>query len=89
MIVTAEVSLYPLKDTFEPAIITFIKSLNSIDDIEVYTHSMSTYVIGESSHVFDALRTAFESIAGSVDTSSLVIKMVNRKLPVEKGFLEF
>ena len=89
MIVTAELSLYPLESEFESDIISFIKYLKAQADIEVHSHSMSTYIIGESGIVFRAIQEAFEKISQSVDTSSLVIKMVNRRLPVEKGFLEF
>jgi len=86
--ITAELSLYPLKDNYEEHIIAFIKSLKSAPDVEILTHSMSTFVKGQSKDVFNAIDTAMESIP-DLDTVSLVLKIVNRDLPVEKGFLNF
>jgi uncharacterized protein YqgV (UPF0045/DUF77 family) len=86
MVVTTELSLYPLTKDYEGPIIAFIKKLKESTDIEVYTHSMSTYVKGESQVVFTAVEAALASCDGTV---SLVMKTINRDLPVEGGFLEF
>ncbi len=88
MIVTAEMSLYPLKESYEQDIIDFIKNLKSHDGIEVMTHAMSTFVRGEQSNVFEAIDKAMNSIADR-GAFSLVIKMINRSLPVDSGFLSF
>lgn len=88
MKITAELSLYPLKDDYEGHIITFIKGLKSSSHVEVMTHSMSTFIKGQSKDVFDAIDKAMASGA-DLDTFSLVIKIINRDLPVEKGFLNF
>jgi len=42
MTVTAELSLYPLDQDYEPPIIHFIKTIKSVREIKVMTHSMST-----------------------------------------------
>ena len=89
MLITAELSLYPLKEEFESSIIKFIKTLKSNNALEVYTHSMSTYVKGENKELFLALSDALELINKDADTVSLVIKVVNRDLAIEKGFLNF
>ena len=89
MIVTAEVSLYPLSDDFEAPIISFVKRLNQNQAVEVFTHSMSTFVRGDSEKVFNAINEAFEKSVENIDTVSLIIKVVNRDLKVEKGFLGF
>ena len=86
MVVTTELSLYPLTKDYEGPIIKFIQALKGQSDIQVYTHSMSTFVKGESKAVFDAIESALSDMDGTV---SLVIKAINRDLPVEKGFLEF
>ena len=88
MIVTAELSLYPLKDTYETPIIFFIKTLKEHENVSVDTHAMSTFVKGEQRHVFDAIDSAMNAI-NKDNTYSLVIKIINRDLPVEKGFLKF
>ena len=86
MVVTTELSLYPLTKDYEGPIIKFIQALKGQSDIQVYTHSMSTFVKGESKAVFAAIESALSDTDGTV---SLVIKAINRDLPVEKGFLEF
>jgi len=89
MIVTAELSLYPLTTDYEPTIIAFIKKLKSYPHIEVNTHAMSTFVRGESDQVFESINAALLAVNDKTETVSLVIKMINRQLPVDKGFLNF
>lgn len=89
MQITAELSLYPLVNDYEAVIIPFIQKLKTHSSIEVYTHSMSTYVKGESQVVFDAIHSALDEANRKCETLSLVIKMINRDLPVEQGFLNF
>jgi uncharacterized protein YqgV (UPF0045/DUF77 family) len=89
MIITAELSLYPLQENYEETIISFIKSLKSQNNIAVYTHAMSTFVKGEHKDVMNAITIALESADNSSKGFSLVTKIINRDLPVEKGFLEF
>lgn len=86
MVVTTELSLYPLTNDYEGPILAFIKVLKDNPEVEVLTHSMSTFVKGESSAVFGGIERALASVEGTV---SLVIKVINRDLPVERGFLEF
>ncbi len=85
--ITAELSLYPLDKDYEPHILGFIAALKANSEVEVHTHSMSTFVKGDDKMVFDAISSAFAKVSSSSDTLSLVIKAINRDLPVEKGFL--
>ena len=87
MIITAEISLYPLANDYEAPIIQFIKTLKAHEGLEVMTHSMSTYVKGESRNVFAGVDTALTGLGDQ--TCSMVIKVINRNLPVEDGFLNF
>ncbi|NNF22238.1 MAG: hypothetical protein HKN67_09860 [Saprospiraceae bacterium] len=86
MTITVELSLYPLDHEFEGPIISFIKSLKSSEDVEVFTHSMSSYIRGESGAVFNAINKSLKSVGDQTDTMSLVMKIVNRPLYPEKGF---
>jgi uncharacterized protein YqgV (UPF0045/DUF77 family) len=88
MTITAEISLYPLVADYESVIINFIKSLRLDSSLKVTTHAMSTYVRGENKKVFDVISNALESANKEVETLSLIIKVINRDLPVEKK-LEF
>jgi uncharacterized protein YqgV (UPF0045/DUF77 family) len=86
--ITAELSLYPLKNNYEEYIFTFIESLRSYPSVDVVTHSVSTFVKGQRKDVFDAIEMAMASVS-DVDTFSLVMKIINRDLPIENGFLIF
>ncbi len=89
MVITAELSLYPLKTEYEESIILFIKELNRADNVKVMTHAMSTFVKGESKQVFIAIEKAMTETDKLGTPFSLIIKAINRSLPVEKGFLQF
>ncbi len=88
MIVTAELSLYPLQENYEATIIAFIKSLKSNKQVTVHTHAMSTFVKGDHKVVLDSISIALEAAHEICNGFSLVTKLINRGLPVEKGFLE-
>jgi len=89
MFLTAELSLYPLTDDYEAGIITFINKLKENPEIEVYTHAMSTFIKGESLQVLTTLNTAMSEVDALGPTFSLAVKMINKNLPVDKGFLAF
>ncbi len=89
MVITAELSLYPLEKDYEESIIHFIRKLKENDGVEVMTHAMSTFVKGESKQVFAAIEQAMAEVDNRSVTFSLVIKAINRSLPVEQGFLSF
>lgn len=88
MKVTVEMSLYPLTKDYEAPIISFINQLKGHQDLEIMTTSMSTYVKGEGKVVFSAIGGALEKVDNDGLTASLVIKVINRDLPVEQGFLD-
>ncbi len=89
MIVTAELNLYPLSKDFESKVIAFIKVIKTNNHVQCWTHSMSTYIKGESTEVFKVINEAYERIGEDEDTATLIIKMVNRSLPIEDGYLKF
>ncbi len=89
MTITVEISLYPLIQDYEEPIINLIKQLKSNTKLEVYTHAMSTYIKGESDQVFSALNEAYKQLDKDGITAPLVIKVVNKDLPVQEGFLAF
>lgn len=88
MEITVEVSLYPLSSEYEKCIIDFIHQIKSNHSLEVYTHSMSTYIKGNSDKVFSELNTALKKANATTDTLSMVLKLINRPLPVEEGFFD-
>ena len=89
MVITVEISLYPLKDDFENYILDFIKALRSNSDLKVYTTAMSTLVKGDMNVVFDNLKIELGKIYEVIATASTVLKIVNRPVPIEDGYYEF
>lgn len=86
--ITVEVSLYPLSSEYEKCIIDFINQIKSNQSLDVYTHSMSTYIKGDSDLIFSELNEALKLASAKTDTLSMVLKVINRSLPVEEGYFE-
>jgi len=89
MQITCELSLYPLTQDYEEVIIAVIKYLKTDADLTVITTAMSTFVKGDSDKVFERLKGLYKQPSLSSVNNSLVIKIINRDLPVEDGFLTF
>lgn len=56
MKLSVEISMYPLKDEFIPAIQGFIDRLNTHPALQVLTNTMSTQVFGDYDAVMDVLK---------------------------------
>jgi uncharacterized protein YqgV (UPF0045/DUF77 family) len=56
MQLSVEISLYPLKDEYIPAIQAFIDRLNQQDQLKVITSTMSTQIFGDYDLVMDVMR---------------------------------
>ncbi len=89
MQITCEISLYPLVQNYGHTIIEVIKYFKSNEQLSVMTTAMSTYVKGDSDDVFNQLQGLYNQPLLSEMTSSLVVKIINRDLPVEDGYLTF
>jgi len=89
MIITVEMSHYPLVEIYEGPIISLIQKLKTVDGIDVYTNAMSTYLQGEYGIVMEHLTKTLKLVFEEGVPSSTVIKIIPRKLPVERGWMEF
>jgi uncharacterized protein YqgV (UPF0045/DUF77 family) len=89
MIVTVEISMYPLHRDYENDIILFIQNLKKRDGLSVLTTAMSTYVKGEYSLVMSAITEESEPVFSTSNKIAMVLKVLNAPLPVEQGYLEF
>jgi len=82
MRITAELSLYPLRDEPIPVILEFIGSIDRDDRVEVVVNQMSTQLRGELDDVMrcvhGALRRSFDSGGAQV----LVAKFLSSDLPI-------
>lgn len=56
MKLSVEISMYPLKDEYIPAIQHFIDRLNTHPDLHVLTNTMSTQIFGDYDIVMDVLK---------------------------------
>jgi uncharacterized protein YqgV (UPF0045/DUF77 family) len=56
MPLSVEISLYPLRDEFIPAIKDFIDRINGYPGLHVVTNTMSTQIFGEYGELMGALQ---------------------------------
>ncbi len=80
MILTAEISLYPLREEYEPEIIDFITRLRTYPDLDIQVHSTSTRVVGPYREVMQALTTEMERTYQSTGNRVFVVKYLNADL---------
>lgn len=89
MIITVELSHYPLVEIYEGPIISLIQKLKKEEGLEVYTNAMSTYLQGEYDLVMSQLTKTLKEVYADGIPSSTVFKIIPRKLPVERGWMDF
>ncbi len=75
MKISVELTLTPLQDNFEPAIIDFIKSLRT-SGLTVLENPLSTQVYGEYEVVMKVLQKEMKVALEAVDRGLLYMKIV-------------
>lgn len=75
MRISVELTLTPLQDDYEPAIINFIKNLRK-SGLTVFENPLSTQVYGDYDKVMDILQNEMKSALEAVDRGLLYIKIV-------------
>ena len=75
MQISVELTLTPLQDTYEPAIIDFIKRLRK-SGLTVLENPLSTQVFGEYDAVMKVLQVEMKTALEAVDRGLLYIKIV-------------
>ena len=85
MIITVELSLYPLADEFVDQIRDFILRLRRQPDVEVITNQMSTQVRGDFDAVTTALTQCMRVSMQSSRTLVFVAKFLNADLPISQA----
>jgi uncharacterized protein YqgV (UPF0045/DUF77 family) len=80
MDIGVEISLYPLKADFVPAVHQLLDRLNADNRLRVVTNSMSTQLFGSYEDVMEALRrelrTTFAAMADGSDKAVFVMKVL-------------
>ena len=84
MRITAEISLYPLRDDYIPAVQSFIHVLRDQPGIDVRVNQMSTQLTGELADVCRAVETAVARSFESGGSQALVAKFLNADLPLDE-----
>ena len=77
MLVSVDISLYPLKESFIPPVDNFIASLKKYKNIEVRVNNMSTQIFGEYDIVMDILKKEINNTFLSEENVVLNIKVAN------------
>lgn len=75
MKISVELTLTPLQDDFEPAIIHFIKKLRA-SNLKVIENPLSTQVYGDYDKVMEVLKTEIKEAFELIDKGLLYMKIV-------------
>jgi uncharacterized protein YqgV (UPF0045/DUF77 family) len=84
MIITVEISMYPLDSDYKPAIRAFIHQLRGHQDIETVTNQMSTQVRGEFDDVMPAMSDSIKKSMAANDKVVFVTKFLNTGLDITR-----
>ena len=76
MKLTAELSLYPLREDFITPILEFIEEICKNTNVVVATNSVSTQITGEDDAVFDAIQLALRKSYEEFGSQVLVAKLI-------------
>jgi hypothetical protein len=82
MRITAEISLYPLREAFVEEIRDFILRLRREPGLEVVTNQLSTQLRGEYAAVTGALARCMEGTMAGGRPLVFVVKYLNADLPI-------
>ncbi len=82
MIITVELSMYPLDADYKPAIRAFIHELRSQNGIETVTNQMSTQIRGEFDDVMPAVTACLKKSMADNDKVVFVTKFLNAGLEI-------
>lgn len=75
MKISVELTLTPLQDNYEPAIINFIKQLRN-SGLTIKENPLSTQVYGEYDEVMQLLNTEVKTAFEAIDRGLIYIKIV-------------
>lgn len=75
MKISVELTLTPLQDDFEPAIIHFIKKMR-VSNLKVLENPLSTQVFGDYDEVMNVLQTEIKEAFELIDNGLLYMKIV-------------
>ena len=83
MKLTAELSLYPLREEYIPVIHDFIDALHEHGDIKIVTNAMSTQICGDYDRVFALVRQELKASYQRFGKQVLVCKFIVGELDIK------
>ncbi|MFQ5636121.1 MAG: YkoF family thiamine/hydroxymethylpyrimidine-binding protein [Gammaproteobacteria bacterium] len=84
MIITLEISMYPLNADYKPAIKAFVRQLGGHDGLQIVTNQMSTQVRGEFDTVTGAVNACIKKTMAGNDKVVFVTKCLNGDLDISR-----
>ena len=84
MIVTLDISMYPLDAAYKSAIKAFVLQLRKYDQHELDTNQMSTQVRGEFDAVMDAVNACMKQSMADNDKVVFITKCLNGNLEISR-----
>ena len=83
MRITAEISYYPLNESFVDDVTKFIAELRKEAGLEIVTNRMSTQVRGQFDDVTGALARCMRPSLAEAGTRVFVVKYINADLAID------
>lgn len=79
MIVTLELSFYPLTKKYEIEVLRFLDQLQQHPNFRMKTNGMSTMIEGEYDALFELLHDSMKPFMAAEQTNVFVAKFLNQK----------
>lgn len=80
MKLSVDISMYPLKDEYIPAIKDFIERLNHHPELQVISNTMSTQVFGDYDLLMDTLKAEMRASYENFGRAIFVCKFIDGDL---------
>lgn len=80
MDITVEISMYPLRENYEPAIVEFITNIKGIENLEVRVNPSATHIFGPYDLVMDALKAEIAKSFHKYGKAVFAVKFLNGNL---------
>lgn len=77
---TIEISMYPLREDYEPAIIDFINDLKSNNELRIRVNPTATHVFGEFTMVTAAVNASIQRVFEKYGKVVFAMKVLNGDL---------
>jgi uncharacterized protein YqgV (UPF0045/DUF77 family) len=83
--IVADISMYPLRADYKPAIIAFIKALDDTPGMTRVTNQLSTQLRGPFDVVTGAIAAGMKAVMSRPDKVVFTVKYLNSDLEIERA----